>query len=105
MLTSLGRDLRYAARNLWRNPGFTCVSVAALALGIGANTAIYTVVNSVLLQPLRYDQPQQLVVVRERNLKAGFPQFSLSPGNYVDFRDHNRSFSAIAAYASQGLNL
>jgi putative ABC transport system permease protein len=79
--------------------------VAALALGIGANTAIYTVVNSVLLQPLRYEKPEQLVVVRERNLKAGFPQFSLSPGNYVGYRDRNRSFSALAAYSGQGLNL
>src|SRR4051794_10156786 len=105
MLTSFVRDLRYAARNLWRNPGFTCVSVAALALGIGANTAIYTVVNSVLLQPLRYEKPEQLVVVRERNLKAGFPQFSLSPGNYNGYRDQNHSFSALAAYSNQGLNL
>src|SRR4051794_20306030 len=105
MLTSFLRDLRFAARNLWRNPGFTFVSVAALALGIGANTAIYTVVNSVLLQPLRYDRSEQLVVVRERNLKAGFPQFSLSPGNYVGYRDQNHSFSAIAAYSNQGLNL
>src|SRR5262249_31964298 len=105
MLTSLWRDLRYAAQNLWRNPGFTCVSVAALALGIGANTSIYTVVNSVLLQPLRYEKPEQLVVIRERNLKAGFPQFSLSPGNYVGYRDRNHSFSAIAAYSGQGLNL
>src|SRR3954452_12315413 len=105
MSTSLTRDLRYAARNLWRNPGFTCVSVAALALGIGANSAIYTVVNSVLLQPLRYAKPEQLVVIRERNLKAGFPQFSLSPGNYVGYRDQNRTFSGMAAYSGQGLNL
>jgi putative ABC transport system permease protein len=105
MSTSLTRDLRYAARNLWRNPGFTCVSVAALALGIGANSAIYTVVNSVLLQPLRYAKPEQLVVLRERNLKAGFPEFSLSPGNYVGYRDQNHTFSRMAAYSGQGLNL
>src|SRR5580704_2661784 len=105
MLTSLSLDLRYALRTLARNPGFTCVSILALALGIGANSAIFTVVNSVLLQPLRFQKPEQLIVVRERNLKAGFPQFSLSPGNYVDFRDHNHSFSGIAAFGSQGLNL
>src|SRR3954451_21506559 len=105
MLSSFLRDLRYALRNLARNPGFACVSILALALGIGANSAIFAVVNSVLLQPLRFDRPEQLVVVRERNLKAGFPQFSLSPGNYVDFRDRNHSFSAIAAYSGQGLNL
>jgi putative ABC transport system permease protein len=105
MFTSFLRDLRYALRTLARNPGFTAVSVLALALGIGANSAIFTVVNSVLLQPLRFQKPEQLIVVRERNLKAGFPQFSLSPGNYVDFRDHNHAFSAIAAFGRQGLNL
>jgi putative ABC transport system permease protein len=105
MFTSLLLDLRYALRTLARNPGFTCVSVLALALGIGANSAIFTVVNSVLLQPLRFQKPQQLVVVRERNLKAGFPQFSVSPGNYLDFRDHNHAFSGIAAMGGQGFNL
>jgi putative ABC transport system permease protein len=105
MFTSLLLDSRYALRTLARNPGFTCVSVLALALGIGANSAIFTVVNSVLLQPLRFQKPAQLIVVRERNLKAGFPQFSLSPGNYLDFRDHNHSFSGIAAIGRQGFNL
>jgi putative ABC transport system permease protein len=105
MFTSLLRDLRYALRTLARNPGFTCVSVVALALGIGANSAIFTVVNSVLLQPLHFQKPQQLIVVRERNLKGGFPQFSVSPGNYRDFRDHNHTFSGMAAFGRQGLNL
>ncbi len=105
MTTSVSRDLRYALRTLARNPGFACVSILALALGIGANSAIFAVVNSVVLQPLRFHRPEQLVVVRERNLKAGFPQFSLSPGNYLDFRDHNHSFSGIAAFGGQGLNL
>ena len=105
MFTSFVRDLRYAFRTLGRNPGFACVSVLALALGIGANSAIFTVVNSVLLQPLRFHQPEQLVVVRERNLKAGFPQFSLSPGNYLGYRDQNHSFSGIAAFGGQGFNL
>jgi putative ABC transport system permease protein len=105
MLTSILRDLQYALRTLRQNPGFACVSILALSLGIGANTAIFTVVNSVLLQPLRFENPQQLVVVRERNLKAGFPQFSLSPGNYLDFRDHNHSFTGLAANTGGSLNL
>jgi putative ABC transport system permease protein len=105
MLTSLSRDLRYALRTMARNRGFTAVSVLALALGIGANTAVFTVVNSVLLEPLRFRNPDQLIVVQERNLKAGFPQFSLSPGNYLDYRDHNHTFSGIAAFGGTGLNL
>src|SRR3954447_6296418 len=105
MLTSIAGDLRYALRTLGRNPGFAIVSVLALALGIGANTAIFTVVNSVLLQPLRFSKSEQLVVVRERNLKAGFPQFSLSPGNYVGYRDENHSFSGFAAIGRAGMNL
>jgi len=58
MLSSILRDLQYALRTLGRNPGFACVSVLALGLGIGANSAIFTVVNSVLLQPLRFEQPR-----------------------------------------------
>ncbi len=97
-------DIRYALRTLARNPGFACVSILALGLGIGANSAIFTVVNSVLLNPLHYDQPQQLVVVRERNLEAGFPEFSLSPGNYLTYRDENRSFAGFAAMAGGSMN-
>ena len=84
------------------SPAFRC---SPSRLGIGANSAIFTVVNSVLLQPLRFDKPEQLVIVRERNLKAGFPQFSLSPGNYLGYRDQNHTFSGIAAFGNQGLNL
>jgi putative ABC transport system permease protein len=105
MFSSILLDLRYAWRTLLRNPGFACVSVLALALGIGANSAIFTVVNSVLLQPLRFRNPDQLIVVQERNLKAGFPQFSLSPGNYLDYRDHNHSFTGFTALSQNGVNL
>ncbi|HSO93755.1 MAG TPA: ABC transporter permease, partial [Candidatus Dormibacteraeota bacterium] len=80
-------------------------SILALALGIGANTAIFTVVNSVLLRPLQFPHSEQLVVVRERNLSAGFPQFSLAPANYLDFRDQNHHFSHVAAFHSQGYSL
>ncbi len=105
MLTSILWDLRYAARTLLRNPGFAIISVLALAIGIGANSAIFTVVNSVLLRPLRFPDSDRLINVQERNLKAGFPQFSLSPGNYLDFREHNHSFAGFTAVSEQGLNL
>ena len=105
MFTSVIHDLRYALRTLLRNPGFAVVSVLALALGIGANSAIFTVVNALLLQRPDFPNPDQLTIVRERNLKAGFPQFSVSPGNYLDYRDHNRSFTGIAAFTGAGFNL
>src|SRR6202453_3148739 len=105
MLAAFLRDLRYALRTLERNPGFTSVAVLALALGIGAVSAIFTVVNSVLLQPLHFYRPEQLVVVNERNLKNGFPEFPLSPGDYLDFRDHNHSFSGVSAIETTAVNL
>jgi len=105
MLSSFRRDVVYALRTLSRSPGFALVAILALALGIGANTAIFTVVNSVLLQPLHFREPAQLITVRERNLKDGFPEFSLSPGNYADFRDHNHTFSGITAFGGASMNL
>src|SRR4051794_38816894 len=105
MFSSFLHDLRYALRTLARNPGFACVSILALALGVGANSAIFTVVQSVLLRPLPFPRSDQLIVVRDRNLKAGFPQFSLSPGNYIDYRDHNHTFSGFTAFNGQGVNL
>jgi len=104
-MSSLLRDLRYALRTLALNPGFAAISILALALGIGANSAIFTVVNSVLLRPLPLDDPDHLVRVRERNLKGGFPVFSLSPGNYLDYRDHNHSFTGFAVFSGTGANL
>src|ERR1700682_1638754 len=105
MLASIFQDLRYALRSLALNPGFAVVSILALALGIGANSAIFTVVNSVLLRPLQFPHSEQLVVVRERNLSAGFPQFSLSPANYLDYGDQNHHFCRVAAFHGQGFSL
>ena len=105
MLHSVVADIRYGLRTMRRNPGFALVSVLAIALGIGANSAIFTIVNSVLLEPLRFPEPDRLVMVHDRNLKAGFPQFAISPGNYLDFRDHNHTLTGFAALTQQGLNL
>ena len=106
MITSFLRDLRYALADTGAQSGVRL----RFGAGPGARnrsefSAIFTVVNSVLLQPLRFRQPEQLVVVRERNLKAGFPQFSLSPGNYLEYRDQNHTFSGIAAFGGAGFNL
>ncbi|HMJ06508.1 MAG TPA: ABC transporter permease [Chthoniobacterales bacterium] len=84
-------ELRYAIRQLLKNPGFTLIAVFALALGIGANTAIFSVVNAVLLRPLPYPQPDQLVLVREST--NTFPSGSVSYPNYLDWRAGQRSFT------------
>src|SRR5215469_2844136 len=101
----LYQDVRYGLRMLAKNPGFTGVAVLTLALGIGANTAIFSVVESVLLRPLPYDHPESLVEIW--NTYAGFQPVGLSPGDYADWHRQAKSFSAMGAYGevSQGFNL
>ena len=88
-------DLRFAVRQLIKNPGFTAVAVLTLALGIGANTAIFSIVNAVLLRPFPYRAPERLVVIQER-VSAG-DSFSPSYPNFVDWRAQNTAFDSIAA--------
>jgi putative ABC transport system permease protein len=91
------QDLRYAARSLRGNPGFTAVAAITLALGVGANTAIFSVINAVMLRPLPYAQSDRLVRLWESNPPRGWPQFSVSHPNFLDWRARTRSWQALAA--------
>ena len=99
------QDTRFGLRMLGKNPGFTSVAVLTLALGIGANTAIFSVVNQVLLQPLPYPHSDELVRLYESAPKAGWPQFSVAPPNFIDWRAQNDVFTDLAAFASQDYSL
>jgi putative ABC transport system permease protein len=105
-MESLLQDIRYGIRTLAKNRGFTCVAVLTLALGIGANTAIFSVVESVLLRPLPYPHPENLVAIWN-TYPPQVPRGALSPGDYADWRQQATSFSEMGAYAeiSKGFNL
>jgi putative ABC transport system permease protein len=105
IVADLLHDLRYAARLQRKNPGFTIVAIIALALGIGANTAIFSVVNTVLLRPLPYKDPERLVMVWEDATKHGYPRDTPAAANFVDWRDQNQSFEGMAAIADTSFNL
>jgi putative ABC transport system permease protein len=91
-------DLRYAMRMLLRNPGFTVVAVLTLALGIGANTAIFSVVNAVLIRPMPYHEPDRLVAIHQTDLKKGWKFVPPSPADFLDWREQNQVFDGIAAF-------
>jgi putative ABC transport system permease protein len=95
-LDEAARDFRHALRMLLRNPGFTVVAVLTLALGIGANTAIFSVINSVLLHPLPYHDPDNLVMVWESNSQHPNPHNTVSPPNFLDWQSRNTVFSSMA---------
>ena len=97
------RDIAYALRSLRKTPAFTIVAVVTLALGIGANTAIFSVINSILLRPLPYHQPGRIVFLWSSN--ASMPQEPLTPARFVDFREQWTSVSAIAGISHIPLNL
>jgi len=100
---TLWRDLRYGLRMLWKNPGFTTIAIVTLALGIGANTALFSVVDGVLLNPLPYQHPEQLVAVYAHTTE--FAESSISYPNFLDWQKENRSFSALASFRADNMNL
>src|SRR5262245_49090242 len=100
MMATLLNDLRFAARMLTKSPGFTLMAVVTLALGIGANTAIFSVVNGVLLRPLPYPEPDRIVRLFETVSRSAMPsdRMEIAPANYLDWQSQARSFTGIAAY-------
>src|SRR5207245_6351510 len=90
------QDIRFGLRMLRKNPGFTAVAVLTLALGIGANTAIFSIINGVLLKPLPYPQPDQLVTLWESSPQRGVEQERVSGPNYLDWRAQNTALSDMA---------
>ena len=100
MTTSPIQDVKYALRSFAKNPGFAMVAVATLALGIGANSAIFSVVSGVLLQPLPYDEPENLVAIYSRfTPESGydFPEYGVGSPEYFDYINENRSMVSVAA--------
>jgi putative ABC transport system permease protein len=104
-MSNLINEFRHAFRSLRKHPGFTAIAVITLALGIGANSAIFSVVNAVLLRPLPYPTSDQLVMIWGQLPTHGLGKLNVSPAEFVDYRDRNHSFSAVATYASLGRNL
>jgi predicted permease len=102
-METLVQDIRYGLRMLAKNPGFTLIAVLTLALGIGANTAIFSVVNGVLLKPLPFSQPNQLIVLSETS--KNFDRMSISYPNFLDWQRRNSTFASLAAYRNDDFSL
>jgi len=105
MLETLLQDIRYAARMMAKRPGFTALAALTLALGVGANTAIFSVVEAVLLRPLPYRHAERAVVVWEHNRAGGRPRGPASPANFLDWRDQSKSFEDMAGFFDDRYNL
>ncbi len=104
-METLWQDLRYGFRMLARNPGFTAVAVLTLALGIGANASIFSVVNGILLGPLPYPEPDRLVRLHASKPSEGWADISISYPNFLDWREQNKSFEGMSIYDSRSFNL
>src|SRR5215469_1368939 len=101
----LTQDIHYALRVLAKNPAFTFIAVIALALGIGANSAIFSVVDAVLLRSLPFKHPEQLVMIWENAAHLGFPKNTPSPANFLDWQKQTQSFTGMAATVERSFNL
>jgi predicted permease len=104
-LDRLGQDLRFGVRTLRRSPGFAAVAVLTLTLGIGANTAIFSITDAVLLRPLPYPQAKRLLRVWQSEPKMGESRMGTAPPEFAAYRDRTRTFSSVAGYQSAGFDL
>src|SRR5271165_631250 len=102
---TLVEDVRFCVRTFRKNPGFFAVAVLALALGIGANSAMFSVMDGVLLRPLPFPESDRLVNVWETNLARNIPRFPVAPANYYDWRKQNQVFSALGSYQGSTFNI
>jgi hypothetical protein len=100
-LDEIVQDVRYALRTLRKSPGFTTIAVLTIALGIGANTAIFSLVNGAILRPLDYPEPERLMFLTTSVGQRG----TLSPAEYWEFTELNQSFSAVGAFVTGDVNL
>ena len=103
-MSAIAQDFRYAIRVLVKNRGYAAVAIATLALGIGATTAIFSVVNTVLLRPMPFAEPDRIIYLRESRLPQ-FPEFSVAPGNFLTWQAQNATFEAMATYGGASFNL
>ena len=104
-MNTLFQDLRYGVRILLKQPAVTLVAVVTLALGIGANTAIFSLVNSILLRPLPFRDPDRVVRLIQASPKLGLATWGVSQADFAAYREQNRSFESIALYNSSAINL
>src|SRR5215813_10350728 len=104
-METLRSDLLLGLRSLLRNPGFTAVAVLSLAIGIGANSAIFTVINALLLKPLRFKDAERVVILWSRSPGLNVPQDWFSPGQYLDIKAENETFEDTAISIGGSFNL
>src|SRR5436190_10191410 len=101
-MENLIKDLRYGIRSFLKRPAFLVIAVSTLALGIGATTAMFTVVNSVLLRPLQFPEPERIVLFEGVNPRQGITESNMSVPDIADWQQQSRSFEQIAAFVSGG---